>query len=428
MPGRTRSEVSVIAYLAFLGVLMAFGIDVALPAYDELRAEFDIDARGVSVAVIGTLYILGTAIGQLVYGAAADRFGRRNVMLVGIGLYAVGALVSAFAPSLEVLLVARLVWGLGAAAPYVLRLAMVRDLYDGDRMARIVTITMAVFLIGPIFVPIVGQGILVVGNWQVVFLAAVGLAVVSFGWTIRFGETLDPALRQQLRWSPYREAIRRVFTTRVTIGHIAAQTLLAAPFFSYLGSAQPITDTIYDRPDQFAFWFAGSGVLMALTLVVSNRLISRHGTARMVLVAGVGFVGAAAVGIPLVIATDGVPPLWVFFFWVAISNSLSIVLAPMCSALALEPMPDIAGTASAVLGFVTLALGALLGAMIDHLIDGTITPMVLGYVVFGALALATLVWSRPRPDQPISSGISDLRRSTKSRSSASIASSSGGRS
>ncbi len=89
---RDRTELSVVVYLAFLGVLMAFGIDVSLPAFDELRAEFDLDARGVSVGIVGTLYILGTATGQLVYGAASDRFGRRNVMLVGIALYALGAL------------------------------------------------------------------------------------------------------------------------------------------------------------------------------------------------------------------------------------------------------------------------------------------------------------------------------------------------
>lgn len=373
---------------------MAFGIDVALPAFDELRTEFDTDARGVSVAIIGTLYILGTAMGQLFYGAAADRYGRRSVLLVGISLYAVGAMGSAFAPSLEVLLVARFVWGLGAAAPYVLRLAMVRDLYDGDRMARIVTITMAVFLLGPIFVPIIGQGILVVGNWQTVFLAAVLLAVVSFLWTVWFGETLDPTMRQTLSWGPYRLAIRKVFTTRTTIGHIIAATLLAAPFFSYLGSAQPIIDQIYGRADQFAFLFAGSGALMAMALVVNNRLIARHGTQRMVMVAGVAFMVASAAGIPLVLLGDGVPPLWTWLLWVAISNAIGVILAPMCSALALEPMADIAGTASAVLGFITLAFGAALGAVIDNLIEDTVTPMVLGYTLFSVAAFAALRWAR----------------------------------
>ncbi len=423
---RRPRDFTVIAYLAFLGVMMAFGIDVALPAFDELRAEFDTDARGVSVAIIGTLYLLGTAAGQLFWGALADRFGRRNVMLVGIALYAAGAFASALAPNLEVLLAARLVWGLGAAAPYVLRLAIVRDLYDGDRMARIVTVTMAVFLLGPIFVPIIGEGILTVGSWQTVFLGAVLLAVVAFGWTAWFGEPLDPARRQPLSWRPYGRAIRSVFTTRATIGHIVAATLLAAPFFSYLGSAQPIVDRIYGRADQFAFLFAGSGVLMALTLLASNKLIARHGTRRMVPIAGAALVVASAAGIPMVVLGGGVPPLWAWLLWVAVSNAISVVLAPMCSALALEPMAEIAGTASAVLGFITLAFGAALGAVIDNLIDDTVTPMVLGYSFFSVAAFAALRWSRPSGSYPISSGISALRRSTYSRSSSSTASSIGG--
>ncbi|MGI9644675.1 MAG: MFS transporter [Ilumatobacteraceae bacterium] len=394
-PKRTRSELSVVVYLAFLGVLMAFGIDVSLPAFDELRAEFDLDARGVSVGIVGTLYILGTATGQLVYGAASDRFGRRNVMLVGISLYALGALGAAMAPTLEVLLLSRLVWGLGAAAPYVLRLAIVRDLYEGDRMARVVTIVMAVFLIGPIFVPLVGEAILVVGTWQTVFMAALLLAVAAFGWTIGFGETLDPAARQPFDLGAFGRATRAVVSNRVTIGHIIAMTLLAVPFFVYLGSAQPIIDQIYGRPEQFALLFAASGVLMAATLLVNNRLIARFGTARMVMLSAVALAVVGVVGLVLVVATDGVPSIWLWFGWAAISNSLSVILAPMCSALALEPMGEIAGTASALLGFISLAGGALLAAIVDAMIEDTVTPMVLAYALYGLAALAVLRWARP---------------------------------
>lgn len=381
-------------YLAFLGVLMAFGVDVSLPAFDELRAEFDLDARGVSVAIVGTLYILGTAIGQLVYGAASDRFGRRPTMLVGIGLYALGALGSALAPTLEVLLASRLVWGLGAAAPYVLRLAIARDLYEGDHMARVVTIIMAVFLIGPIFVPIVGQAILVVGTWQTVFLAALVLAMLAFVWTIRFGETLAPQARRPFDLSSVVRAGRSVFSTRVTIGNIMALTLVSVPFFVYLGSSQPIIDRIYGRPDQFALFFGASGILMAVTLTVSNRLIPRYGTQRMAVGAALGFVVVSGLGLVMVVASAGVPSVWWWFAWAAASNSMSIVLAPMCSALALEPMGELAGSASAVLGFVSLAGGALLAAIVDNLIDTTVTPMVVASFVYGALGLAALLWAR----------------------------------
>jgi DHA1 family bicyclomycin/chloramphenicol resistance-like MFS transporter len=134
----SRSDRSVIAFLAFIGVLTAFGIDAALPGFDELRTDFDLDGRGVSPAITGTLYFAGMAIGQLLCGVLADRFGRRNVLAGGLVLNGIGAVASAAAPDLEWLLVARFVWGLGAAAPSVLGFAIARDLYDGDRMARVV--------------------------------------------------------------------------------------------------------------------------------------------------------------------------------------------------------------------------------------------------------------------------------------------------
>ena len=130
------------AFLAFVSVLMAFGIDAALPAFDELSRDFGLDARGLSPAITGTPYFVGMAIGQLIFGVLADRFGRRPIMMVGLSVYALGALGAATANGLGMLLVGRFVWGIGAAAPAVLRMAIARDLYAGERMARVVSLSL----------------------------------------------------------------------------------------------------------------------------------------------------------------------------------------------------------------------------------------------------------------------------------------------
>jgi len=393
---RARSDASVIAYLAYLGILLAVGVDISLPAFDELDVEFGLSDRGVSVGVIGTVYIVGMALGQLVYGIASDRFGRRDVMLFGIGLYSVGVVFALVAPNLEVLLIGRLLWGFGAAAPFVLRQAIARDLYHGDRMARIITVVTAAFLLGPIFVPIIGAGILLVAPWQGVFAASLIASAIAFVWSLRFGETLDPASRRPIELRPMAEALRLVATTRTTAGHIGAQTFVSAAFFIWLGSAQPILDDIYDRGSQFAFWFAASGVVMALGLLVNGRMIDRFGSRRVSLAVATAFVVVGVAGVAVTLAEAGVPSIWVFFTWVAVTNALGTVLTPLCSALALEPMGELAGTASAVLGLVSLGGGALLAAVVDARIDSTVTPMVVGSLVFGAAALGLLGWSRPR--------------------------------
>ena len=390
-PGARHSERATTAFLAFLGILLAFGIDVALPAFDNIEA--DLDTGGASISLIVTLYFLGMAAGQLIYGPVADRFGRRPALLVGLGLYGAGALLSAIAPSFGFLLGARLLWGLGAAAPGALRIAIARDLFEGDQMARVITTVTAVFMIGPIFVPIVGQAILAVAPWPAVFLAAVALAVVATTWTVWFGESLAPAHQRPLRAKPLIDAARIVIRTRTTIGHIAAQTFSGAAFLSFLGSSQPIIDRIYGREAQFALFFGAGGAVMVLALLVNSRLIERDGARRRALFTSKLLIAVSASGLAVTLLTDGKPSIWVWFVFVALSNACITTLTPMCSALALEPMGALAGTASAILGVMTMAGGALLAAVVDARIDTTVTPMSVAYFGYAIIAGGLLWWA-----------------------------------
>lgn len=394
---RVRSERSVVAFLAFIGVLMAFGIDGALPAFEELRVTFDLDARGFSPAITGTVYFVGMALGQLIYGVLADRFGRRPVLLVGIGIYAVGALASTLAPNLAVLLMARFVWGLGASAPTVLRFAIARDLYTGDQMARVVSTFSAVFLLGPIIVPFIGEAILTVGDWRSVFAAALALAAVTGVWAVRFGETLDPANRRTLQFAPLLDALRAVAVTPVTRWILVAQAFFGGAFFVWLGSAQPVIDEIYDRSSQFTLFFGASGIGMALALLFNRPLIERFGAARMVVLAATAFVILAAVGLAGTLAADGVPSIWWWFGWAFSANAMSMIMGPMSASLALEPMANKAGTASAILGVAQLGVGAGLAAIVDAQIDTTVTPMLAGALVYGVLGLGCIVLATRRP-------------------------------
>ncbi len=386
-----HSDRSATIYLAFVGILIAFGIDVALPAFDDIEA--DLPTGGASISLIVTLYFVGMAVGQVFYGPISDRFGRRPALLVGLSFYVIGALASAFAPSFGFLLGARLLWGFGAAAAASLRMAMARDLFEGDQMARIVTIVMAVFMIGPIFVPIVGELILTVAPWPAVFLAAMTMAVGVMAWTIWFGETLPVERRRALELRPLAEATGAVFSTRVTIGHILAQTFAGAAFFSFLGSSQPVIDRIYGREEQFVYFFGSGGVLMVLALLINNRLITTYGARQMTWVTSAVLVIASTVGLVLTLGSGGTPSIWIWFGWIAVANAMSTTLAPMCSALALQPMGEQAGTAASVLGVITLAGGAGLGAIIDAAIGNTVTPMAVGYLACGLATVAALRWA-----------------------------------
>lgn len=392
MPPRTHR--STVAYLAFLGVVMAVGVDIALPAFDRISATFDLGEGGGTVALVGTTYFLGMATGQLVFGPASDRFGRRRCLLVGIVLISIGAFGSAVAPNFALLLVARTVWGLGAAAPAVLRTAIARDLFEGDEMARVVTTIMAVFLIGPIIVPSFGQLILGFGSWRTVFVAAVVIAFVGFVWTLGFGETLRPEDRRPLELRTLVDGMQAVARTRPTVAYIAAQTFTTGAFVIFLGSGQPIMDRIYDLGDRFALFFGIAGATMAGLLMVNNRVIKAFGARPTVMALGTAVVTMGATGTIVFAAFDGVPPFAVWFVWIAITNSLVTTMSPVCNALALEPMGRLAGTASAVLGFVTLAGGALLAQVFNSLIDRSVTPMAVGYTLYASIGLSFLIIAR----------------------------------
>jgi DHA1 family bicyclomycin/chloramphenicol resistance-like MFS transporter len=212
-----------------------------------------------------------------------------------------------------------------------------------------------------------------------------------------------------LQVRPLLDALRLVVTTRVTIGHIGAQTFASAAFFIWLGSAQPIIDDIYDRGSQFAFWFAASGVVIALALLANGRMIGRFGARRVAVAVSSAFVVVGVVGVAVTFAASGVPSIWAFFAWAAITNALGTLVTPLCTSLALEPMGALAGTASAVLGALSLGGGALLAAVVDARIGATVTPMVVGSLLFGTTGLALLLWagapsrSTPRRRRPRSS-------------------------
>ncbi len=388
-----RREASVIRFLAALGILLAFGIDAALPAFDEIVADLP-NAAG-RISLIGTVYFLGMAAGQLVFGPLSDRFGRRNALLAGIGLYALGGIAAALATSFTLLLVARAIWGLGAASPAVLRVAIARDLYDGDQMAKVVTIVMAVFLIGPIVAPFLGEAILQVGSWRLVFTAAVALAALAAAWTIRFGETLADDARRPLTARPLLEAFTAIIKTRQTVAHILALTVYSGAFFVYLGSGQPIIDLIYGRGDQFALWFGLGGIVMVAALMVNNRMIGRFGAERVLSTVAAALIVCSLGGLVVALASGGSMSFGIWLTWIIVINALQTLITPLNNSMALEPMGAMAGTASAVLGFISLAGGALLASLIDAQIDTTVMPMILGNVAASIVGFALIWWGRP---------------------------------
>ena len=390
-PARQRSEPVVIALVAGLAIVMAFGVEASLPAFDAIDTDVGLTSRNWSTSLIVTAFLAGMAIGTLAWGPLADRFGRRNTLLVGLAIGFAGALATASTDDAVALLTARAVWGAGAAAPASLRNAIARDLFDGERLARVATIASAVFLVGPVLMPLVGEAILLVGTWRSIMVIGAGLLLAAAGAVIWFGETMDPEHQRPLDPTSQLDGLRTTGTQRSSLGAMTAAMFLGGAFFHYLGSAQPIIADRYDRADWFAAVCAISGLVMSTSLVLNSWLIGRFGTRAVAQGGIVAFIGVALIGVVAAVASGGLPPFWVWVVWVCAANGLNSILAPVTMALALDPLGEQAGTGASMLGFAQLGPGAALAAVLDATLgDTTITVMPLGMALYGIAALLAL--------------------------------------
>jgi DHA1 family bicyclomycin/chloramphenicol resistance-like MFS transporter len=378
--------------LALSMALAALGIDLMLPAFDEIRAGFDMAPGSTDVTALVTTYFLGLAIGQVAYGPIADRFGRRTAMNVGYAVYAGGALLTAVSPTFGLVLVSRFVWGLGAAGPRVVTLAVVRDQFEGQRMSRAMSSIMAVFILVPIVAPALGSGIVAVSSWRWVFGVCV-LAAVAIGlWALRLPETLRPEHRiERLALAPVLRSARSVLTNRQTVCYLLAMSFLFGGFTSYLGSSENIITETFDLEDAFPLVFGGLAAAMGIAMLANGRVVMRLGTIPLAHGALLVYVVLATAYAGLAAATGGEPPFWLFLIGTGALLCCHALLIPNLNTIAMAPMAAIAGVASSVVGAIETAGAALLGRVLDQAFDGTIRPLAYGFLGYGLVALGLVL-------------------------------------
>jgi DHA1 family bicyclomycin/chloramphenicol resistance-like MFS transporter len=389
-----------LAIIASCMAMAALSIDVLLPAFPEIRAEFGLAEDSTAVAGLITAFFFGLAVGQLFYGPLSDRFGRKPLLFAGLAVYIVGAVAATVAPTLAATIACRFVWGLGAAAPRSLALAMVRDTYEGERMARAMSHVMATFILVPVFAPSIGAAFMWVFPWRVVFwlpvIAASGLAV----WALRLPETLAPERRRSVSPAALAAAARTVFSTRQTIAFGLAATALFGVMSSYIAGFEVIVEDVYDQGDRFPVIFGVLAITFGVGSLLSAWLVMRLGLHRLLRAVIAYDLTAATVLVIVVVATGGEPPLWLFCVLLAFMLPGVTALFPNVNTAAMAPVPHVAGMAAAVLGTLATGGGALLGAVVDRTFDGTAQPFAIGALVYISIAAVFILrFARPRQEQ-----------------------------
>ena len=375
-----------VALIAAIMALTALGIDSMLPALPAISDERGVVNPNHRQYVI-TAFMLGFAVAQLFHGPLADRFGRKPVIMGALAFYVVTNAVAAFSGSFELLLLARAASGAAVAAGRVVTVALVRDCFQGRAMARVMSLAFMTFMIVPVLAPAWGQLMVIIfGSWRLIFGGiAIIAALVLIWFTARMPETLPRDAVQPLDLRAIWRGYGKMFRDRWAVGYTFATTAISGCFFSFIGSIQQIVYDVFKRPELLTLVFASVAGLMALGSFLNSRLVMRFG---MRFLSHFALVMTTALAVThLIVILLGGENLWVFIALQAPMMAAMGLANSNFSAMAMENMGEIAGTASSLQGFIATMGAAVLGAVIGQSFDGTTVPLYLGFTVLGLTAL-----------------------------------------
>ncbi|WP_422179546.1 MFS transporter [Aestuariivita sp.] len=386
------SRIEFIALIAMMFAAIAFSIDAMLPALPEIGRELSPQALNQAQLIL-TSFVLGIGIGTFFTGPLSDAFGRRNVIVAGTALYIFGAAIAYFSTSLEVVLFARVLQGLGAAAPRIVSLAVVRDLYSGREMARIVSVAMMIFTIFPAFAPLIGAGIIALSGWRSIFLAFIVFAMIYVSWMwLRLPESLAVENRRPFRGPLLWSAIQEMFAHPSVRLSICVQSLCLAILFAMLSMVQPIYEVVFERADSFPYWFGAVAVVSASGSFVNAALVVRIGMRRMVAWSLGLQIIMAGVMIPIGVAGLDTDVLFALFvIWQAYVFFMAGTTMGNLNAIAMEPMGHIAGMAASTISGIATIVAAAIAAPIGLTFNGSLFPLTFGIFCLSALAFVLML-------------------------------------
>jgi DHA1 family bicyclomycin/chloramphenicol resistance-like MFS transporter len=362
-----------VALMAMMMSLTALSIDAMLPALSQIGNDLGVTEPNDNQLIISILF-LGLAIGQLFYGPLSDAIGRKKAVYIGLVFFFAGCLISIFSDNLFIMLIGRALQGFGLSGTRTISVAIIRDRFKGDKMAQVMSFVMATFIIVPTIAPFMGQGILWIAHWRFIFWTILGLGLILFIWfSTRQQETLKKENRIKFELRKMLLAAKEVFTTRSAIGYTIAAGFISSAFVGFLNSSQQIFQIQYELGEKFPMFFAMIALSVGTASFINGKMVVKHGMQKMVKWASIGVC------------------LFSFIFLCATVFCTGILFGNLNS-LAMEPLGHIAGMGAAIVGSVSTFISVPFGVYIGLSYNGTVVPLVIGFAVFGALAMLVVLF------------------------------------
>lgn len=387
---RTLSRGEFCALTAYMISLVALAIDIMLPVLDEIGAELGTTTANQPQLIIAFLFG-GLMVGQVIYGPASDTIGRKPAIFSGLVIFVIGCLISAFAQSFETMLAGRFIQGLGVAGPRIVSIAIVRDLYAGRAMARITSIIMAFFILVPAIAPFLGQKIISVADWPMIFYVMIVLAAgIAIWYGIRQPESLPKSARRKFSLPKLWEGAKEVFVTRVSLWYTVAAGFIYGAFLSYLFTSPQIFEDQFGIVDRFPLYFGSLALVLGTAGFVNSRLVMTLGMRKLCRWALT--VQAAASGVALIIAIFGAGSVSmpVFLIWAFFAFFTMGLLFGNFNAIAMEPLGHIAGIGSAFVSFISTGISLVIGQSLGWIYDGTVYSLLAGFFVLAIVSIIVM--------------------------------------
>ncbi|MEM5518804.1 multidrug effflux MFS transporter [Henriciella sp. AS95] len=380
-----------VGMIAAMMALNALAIDTMLPALHEIAQSYSLQSENDQQLVIFA-YVLGFGAPQLIFGPVSDSVGRKKIVMSCVLAYTITGFACMFATSFTMLLATRFLQGIAASGIRVIAVSVVRDLMGGRAMARLMSLVMTVFMVVPILAPSIGQGVMLFAPWQWTF-GVLGIAgILMMVWIgLRLPETLPAEDRPPLNFLGSFRAYKQVIMTRVTLGYMCASGVIFGALFSYVASSEQVFRDVFDKPDTFVLWFAGIAGALSVANFMNSRIVERIGMRRVSHTVLLGFIVLAIVN-TLAMMYFG-EKLIIFYPLFALTFACFGLIGANFSALAMEPLGRIAGTGSAAYGFMTTTVASFFGWMVASRFDGSVVPILEGYIGLGLACLAIVLFT-----------------------------------
>ncbi len=393
---KTKAKPSFIEFVILISLMMsltALSIDAMLPSLSQIGSDLNVQNANDRQLIISTIF-MGLALGQLFFGPLSDNTGRKPAIYGGLILFMAGSLLSMSAVTFSMMLLGRLIQGIGISSPRAVTLALVRDQFEGRAMARVMSFVSTVFILIPMLAPSLGQAILFFSGWRGIFGIYVALAMIVLVWfALRQPETLAPENRAPFTWQRILKATQEIIKNRLAFGYTITAGLVSGAFVGYLNSAQQIFQEQYALGTLFPIYFAVIASSIGLASLANTHLVMRYGMRLLVRTSMLSIVilSIAAFGIALFAA--GQPPLWMLMAYLMMAFFCVGILFGNLNSLAMEPLGHMAGIGAAIVGSLSTLISTLLGTTIGQSYNGTIFPLVTGLAVLVGLSIIMVRWA-----------------------------------